>query len=77
MSPHRHAEEIVYVLSAQNGWVRFGGFGDLPDQLGEPIPLENGMILHVPENEWHVFEVGGSGSVDLLFFFSQAVTIGQ
>jgi hypothetical protein len=72
MAPHRHVEEIVYVLSAQDGWTRYGGLGDEPDALGGPLPLEPGMTLHFPENEWHVFQFAEGGYVDIIFFYSQA-----
>jgi hypothetical protein len=72
MAPHRHAEEIVYVLSAQDGWTRHGGLGEHPDGLGDPVPLEVGMILHIPESEWHVFEFDEGGHVEIIFFYSQS-----
>ncbi len=72
MAPHRHAEEIVYILSAQDGWTRYGGVGDEPNELGDPVPLKAGMTLHFPENEWHVFEFNEGGHVDIIFFYSQA-----
>ena len=61
MSPHRHAEEIVFVLDSDRSYVRHGGFGDQPDALGEPLALERDMILHFPENEWHVFDYDEGG----------------
>ena len=70
MSPHRHVEEIVYVLDAKDGYTRYGGFGDQPDQLGERIPLQAGLTLHFPANEWHVFEFEEDGHVDIIFFYS-------
>ena len=72
MEPHRHAEEIVYILSARNGWVRCGPHAD---RLGPAIPLEAGMILHFPELEWHVFEFGESGHIDIVFFYGQVDNI--
>ena len=45
MEPHQHAEEICYVLSAQDSWVETG---DAPDRLGEPAPLEAGITMHFP-----------------------------
>ncbi|MEE8390245.1 MAG: hypothetical protein V3S14_05530 [Anaerolineae bacterium] len=72
MAPHRHAEEIVYILSAQDGWTRYGGIGDEPNELGELVTLEAGMTLHFPENEWHVFEFNEGGHVDIIFFYSQS-----
>jgi hypothetical protein len=72
MEPHRHAEEIVYILGADDGWTRYGGSGDEPDMLGEKVPLEAGMTLHYPKNEWHVFGFGEGGFVDIIFFYSQS-----
>jgi hypothetical protein len=70
MSPHRHVEEIVYILSAKDGYTRYGGFGDKPDELGERIQLEEGMTLHISADEWHVFEFDEGGHVDIIFFYS-------
>ena len=70
MTPHRHVEEIVYVLESKDGYTRYGGFGEEPDKLGERIPLEAGMTLHFPANEWHVFEFEEDGHVDIIFFYS-------
>jgi len=72
MEPHRHAEEIVYILSARNSWVRHGRRAD---RLGPAIPLEAGMILHFSELEWHVFELGEGGQVDLIFFYGRVDNI--
>ncbi len=72
MAPHRHEEEIVYVLDAQDGWTRYGGVGDEPDELSAPVPLEPGMTLHFPEDEWHVFGFDEDGHVEIIFFYSQA-----
>lgn len=68
MEPHHHAEEIVYILKSENGWVRKGTD---PDNLGDPIPLNAGMTLHIPALEWHVFEYGEGGMVDIIFFYGQ------
>lgn len=78
MSPHRHAEEIVLILESDHGYVRYGGFGDQPTELGERIPLEPDMILHFPENEWHVFEYDEGGHITIAFFYpSASVYAGQ
>ena len=37
MDPHHHAEEIVVVLTSQDGYVRYGGFGEQPDELGGEV----------------------------------------
>ncbi len=68
MEPHQHAEEICYILSAQDGWMRFG---PAPDHLGEIIPLQTGMTMHIPELEWHVFGFGKGGHVEIIFFYGQ------
>jgi len=72
MAPHRHAEEIVVITGSEQGYTRYGGFGDEPNELGERIPLEVGMILHFPRGEWHVFEFDEGGMVDIIFFYSQS-----
>jgi len=68
MEPHHHAEEIVYILSSEKGWVRFG---DTKEKLGQPIELRSGMTLHFPPLEWHVFEFQTGGHVDIIFFYGQ------
>ena len=72
MEPHQHAEEIVYVLSAKDSWVRHG---PARDQLGSPVPLRTGLTLHFPELEWHVFEFNHGGHVDVIFFYGQVDNI--
>ena len=72
MEPHRHAEEICYIIDARNGYIRYG---DGKQDLGERISLDAGMILHVPELEWHVFEYDGDGFVDIIFFYGQVDNI--
>jgi hypothetical protein len=72
MEPHQHAEETVYVIDARDGWVRYG---PQKDQLGNRVRLEPGTILHIPELEWHVFEYGENGYVDLIFFYGQVDNI--
>ena len=52
--------------------MRHGGFGDQPDALGEPLALERDMILHFPENEWHVFDYDEGGSLTIAFFYPSA-----
>ncbi len=72
MAPHQHAEESIYVTSSQKGWVRFG---DDPERLGPPMALTAGMTLHFPELEWHVFEYGTGGHVDIVFIYGQVDNI--
>jgi len=61
MEPHHHAEEVIYVV----------GSGPDKDELGNPVPLEAGMLLHIPPLEWHVFEYGKGGYLDLVFIYGQ------
>ena len=70
--PHRHAEEIVYVVSADKGFVRYGAS---QDDMTTITPLETGMTLHIPELQWHVFEYGEGGHVDIIFFYGQTENI--
>lgn len=68
MEPHHHAEEVIYVIDAKDGWVRSGPD---KDELGSPVPLEAGMLLHIPPLEWHVFEYDKGGYLDLVFIYGQ------
>jgi len=70
MDPHRHVEEIVYILESKDGYTRYGGFGDKPNELGDRVSLEAGMTLHFPADEWHVFEFDEGGHLDIIFFYS-------
>ena len=72
MEPHRHAEEIVYVVSADKGFVRYGAS---LDDMTTIASLETGMTLHIPELQWHVFEYGEGGHVDIIFFYGQTENI--
>lgn len=68
MEPHRHAEEVIYVIDAAHAWTRFG---PERDALGERVPLRPGMILHNPPQEWHVYGYDEGGFADLLFIYGQ------
>ena len=72
MEPHHHAEEVVYIISARDGWVKYGEF---KDKLCDPISLEAGMMLHFHSLEWHVFEFAPGGHVDIIFFYGQVENI--
>lgn len=72
MAPHNHAEETVFIIRAESGYVRHG---DKMDQLGERIPLEPGMLLHFPPLEWHVFEYDEGGRIEILFIYGQVDNI--
>jgi hypothetical protein len=72
MEPHHHAEEIIYVLAAENGTVRWG---ESKENLDKVEPLHPGMILHFPELEWHVFEYQDDGYIDVIFFYGQVDNI--
>ena len=68
MRPHRHAEECVYVLDARDGWTRFGPTAGCEAGRTE---LRAGMLLHIPEGEWHVFEHRTGGFVEAMFIYGQ------
>lgn len=72
MQPHHHAEEIVYIISAKKGWVRYGLY---KNQLGTKMILESGMTLCFDELEWHVFGYDLGGHVDIIFFYGQVNNI--
>ena len=72
MEPHNHAEEALYILDVNKGWVRYGAS---KGKLGEKVYLEKGTILHVPELEWHVFGFDKGGFIEALFFYGQVDNI--
>lgn len=72
MEPHYHAEETVYINSADKGWVKYG---PQKDNLNKKLKLETGMILHFDELEWHVFEYEKGGHVDIIFIYGQVDNI--
>jgi hypothetical protein len=71
-SPVPHAEECVYILASYRGRVRFGGE---PEALENTVDLAVGMLLHFPENEWHVFEFDEGGRIDAMFIYGQVDNI--
>lgn len=68
MTPHHHAEETVYILRSEKGYVRFG---ERMDRLSPRIRLEAGMTLHFDVMEWHVFEYDEGGEVEIIFFYGE------
>ena len=66
MQPHHHAEETVIITRAEKGWV---AWGDDEHNLDHKAPLEEGMILHIPENEWHAFYYEEGGCVEIIFIY--------
>lgn len=70
MVPHQHAEEAIYVTNAKDGWVEYG---PEKDNLDTKVPLSPGMVLHVPEGEWHVFRYTSEGFVDIVFMYAQVM----
>ncbi len=72
MEPHQHAEETIYVVDARDGWV---AFGPEKNSLPQRFPLEAGMVLHIPEMEWHAFQYEQDGFVDVMFIYGQSDNI--
>ena len=72
MDPHHHAEEIVHILNAKDGWVRFG---EAPSKLNQTILLKPGMTLHFPALEWHAFEFKLGGHIDIIYIYGQTDNI--
>lgn len=70
MEPHKHAEEAIYVTDAKDGWVEYG---PQKDNLDKKVALTSGMVLHVPEGEWHVFRYAPGGFVDIVFMYAQVM----
>ncbi len=72
MAPHQHAEECIVVLAARGARVRYGL---APDDLPTVISLEAGLVLHIPELEWHVFEWDAGGHADCIVIYGQVDNI--
>ena len=72
MEPHHHAEETIYIVDARNGYIRPA---TAPDQRGDRVQLEPGMILRFAELEWHVFEWDEDGYIDAIFIYGQVDNI--
>ena len=72
MEPHRHAEEVLYIINAKKSWIRSGS---AMDKLGERIPFVPGTLVHFDEMEWHTFEFDDDGFVDLIFIYGQVDNI--
>jgi hypothetical protein len=72
MAPHQHAEECIVVLDARGARVRYG---PAPDDLPTVIHLEAGLVLHIPELEWHVFEWDAGGFADCMVIYGQVDNI--
>lgn len=70
--PHRHAEEICYVLNCGKAFIHYG---PAADKMGDLYPLEVGMSLHIPELEWHQFVCQEGGFVNILFIYGQVENI--
>ena len=68
MEPHAHAEETVIITKSVNGYVSWGSDAH---HLQRTIALEEGMILHIPENEWHAFHYDEGGCVENVFIYGQ------
>ena len=51
-----------------NGYVSWGSDAH---HLQRTIALEEGMILHIPENEWHAFHYDEGGCVEIVFIYGQ------
>jgi hypothetical protein len=68
MIPHNHAEEAVFIIRSDKGYVRCGND---QNKLSERIPLEAGMLLHIPSLEWHVFEYDQGGRIEIIFIYGQ------
>ena len=67
MEPHAHVEETVIITKVKDGWV---SWGDSKDNLTGTKKLEEGMVLHIPDDEWHVFTYDEGGYVEIIFIYS-------
>ncbi|MGE4485464.1 MAG: hypothetical protein AB7C97_10190 [Oscillospiraceae bacterium] len=72
MEPHCHAEETVIIFDAKDGSVCWG---PEKDNLTHSRKLERGMVLHIPENEWHAFYYEPGGFVDIVFIYGTSENV--
>ena len=64
MIPHVHPEEGMFVIDCANAFARFGAS---EDSMGGRTAIKPGMIMWAAEGEWHVFEFGEGGFLDIVF----------
>lgn len=69
MQPHAHDEETVIITKVNNGYV---SWGKDKNNMQETLGLKEGMILHIPENEWHVFHYDENGSIEIIFIYGKS-----
>jgi mannose-6-phosphate isomerase-like protein (cupin superfamily) len=74
MEPHNHVEETIFVLEARDAVVRWGAG---KDALTETIDLTPGVALHIPADEWHVFEWQPGGHADVIILYGTVFTYGR
>lgn len=66
MSPHNHAEETVIIFDVKDGSIEWGASEyNLPNRAD----LKKGDVIHIPENEWHVFKYKPGGYVEIVFIY--------
>lgn len=69
MKPHSHAEETVIITRAIDGYI---SWGDSMNNMQKTERLIEGMVLHIPENEWHVFHYEKGGEIEIIFIYGQS-----
>jgi len=57
------------VIDAKDGWVEWV----LRRTADEEVRLAAGMLLHVPPEEWHVFNYKEGGFVDIVFVYAPPI----
>ena len=67
MEPHHHAEETCIITKSVKGSV---AWGSEKDHLDHEMKLEEGMVLHIPSGEWHVFRYEPEGCVEIVFIYA-------
>jgi len=72
MEPHAHAEETIIVTKSKNGWI---SWGDDASELTHKVELKEGMIMHIPQNLWHVFTYDKGGYVEIIFIYGTSDNI--
>ena len=72
MEPHQHDEETVIITHSNMGWM---SWGDSKTNLPNRVELVEGMVIHIPNGEWHVFNYDEGGSVEIIFVYGTTANL--
>ena len=69
MEPHKHENEILYVLDCKDAFMLYGDTKDVQSKQ----PLQVGDIFRMKEGEWHCFSFENQeGYLEMITFYATA-----